>query len=151
MSPLQDFNNHWMWVVAWQSRLDSVDAKTLEIKPASDETYSDMLELADELPDSSPRFVLLSYPMTLVCPLHWTFWSGGSCWTLGFSHLGECRYHTFCYIICRRTAIPARGWCTQPQWSWCGVRPRLIAWLRYRAVRICRRSRKSWLAGRSDC
>lgn len=26
-----------------------------------------MLELADELPDSSPRFVLLSYPLTLVC------------------------------------------------------------------------------------
>jgi hypothetical protein len=25
-----------------------------------------MLELADELPDSSPRFVLLSYPLTLV-------------------------------------------------------------------------------------
>lgn len=43
-----------------------VDPKTQEIKSASNETYSDMLDLADELPDSSPRFVLLSYPLTLV-------------------------------------------------------------------------------------
>lgn len=43
-----------------------IDPKTQEIKAASDETFSDMLELADELPDSSPRYILLSYPMTLV-------------------------------------------------------------------------------------
>lgn len=43
-----------------------IDAKSQEIKAASDDTYSDMLDLADELPDSSPRFVLLSYPLTLV-------------------------------------------------------------------------------------
>ena len=43
-----------------------IDAKSQEIKPADNETYSDMLDLADELPDSSPRFVLLSYPLTLV-------------------------------------------------------------------------------------
>lgn len=43
-----------------------VDNKTQEIRPQDDDTYSDMLELADELPDSSPRFVLLSYPLTLV-------------------------------------------------------------------------------------
>ncbi|EXJ63390.1 uncharacterized protein A1O5_11439 [Cladophialophora psammophila CBS 110553] len=29
-----------------------------------------MLELADELPDSSPRFILLSYPMTLASGRH---------------------------------------------------------------------------------
>ena len=29
-----------------------------------------MQELADELPDHSPRFVLLSYPLTLVSVLH---------------------------------------------------------------------------------
>jgi len=45
--------------------LYQIDAKTQEIKPASDETFSDMLELADELPDSSPRFILLSYPLTM--------------------------------------------------------------------------------------
>jgi hypothetical protein len=43
-----------------------VDNKTQEIRAQDSETYSDMLELADELPDSSPRFVLLSYPLTLV-------------------------------------------------------------------------------------
>jgi hypothetical protein len=44
-----------------------VDNKTQEIRAQDSETYSDMLEIADELPDSSPRFVLLSYPLTLVC------------------------------------------------------------------------------------
>ncbi|KEF53360.1 uncharacterized protein A1O9_10335 [Exophiala aquamarina CBS 119918] len=44
---------------------DQIDVKTQEIKPSSDETYSDLQELADDLPDSSPRFVLLSYPLTL--------------------------------------------------------------------------------------
>ena len=43
-----------------------IDAKSQEIKPADDETYSDMLKLAEELPESSPRFILLSYPLTLV-------------------------------------------------------------------------------------
>ena len=45
---------------------DMIDIKSQEVKPANEETYSDMLELADELPDSSPRFILLSYPLTLV-------------------------------------------------------------------------------------
>src|ERR1700761_375470 len=48
--------------------IDQIDAKPQEIKPSSDETYNDLLELADDLPDSSPRFVLLSYPLTLVRP-----------------------------------------------------------------------------------
>lgn len=48
---------------------DMIDPKTQEIKSADDETYSNMLDLADELPDSSPRFVLLSYPLTLVSAL----------------------------------------------------------------------------------
>jgi hypothetical protein len=46
---------------------DMIDTKSQEIKPADNQIYSDMLELADELPDSSPRFILLSYPFTLVC------------------------------------------------------------------------------------
>ena len=54
----------------WQlTVIDMIDAKTQEIKPANDETYTDMLELADDLPDSTPRFILLSYPLTLVCLL----------------------------------------------------------------------------------
>jgi hypothetical protein len=50
----------------FRESLDQIDAKTQEIKPASQETYSDLLELADDLPESSPRFILLSYPLTLV-------------------------------------------------------------------------------------
>ena len=45
---------------------DQIDKSTLEIAPADDETYSNMQELADELPDHSPRYILLSYPLTLV-------------------------------------------------------------------------------------
>ena len=46
---------------------DQIDKKTLEISQADDEVYKNMVDLADELPDNSPRFVLLSYPLTLVC------------------------------------------------------------------------------------
>lgn len=56
---------------------DQIDKQSLEISQADDETYSSMQELANELPGHSPRFVLLSYPLTLVsiqeesdyCPL----------------------------------------------------------------------------------
>lgn len=47
-----------------------IDTKTQEIRPQDQDTYTDLLELADELPDSSPRFILLSYPLTLVCRFH---------------------------------------------------------------------------------
>ncbi|OQE94244.1 hypothetical protein PENNAL_c0004G02545 [Penicillium nalgiovense] len=43
---------------------DIIDAKTQEIRPQDDEVYSKMEDLADDLPESSPRFILLSYPMT---------------------------------------------------------------------------------------
>ncbi|KAH8705476.1 GMF family protein [Talaromyces proteolyticus] len=42
-----------------------VDAKTKEIRAQSDDVYSKLEDIADELPDSSPRFILLSYPHTL--------------------------------------------------------------------------------------
>jgi len=45
---------------------DQIDKKTTEIKQADDQVYKDMRELADELPDHQPRFILLSYPLTLV-------------------------------------------------------------------------------------
>lgn len=45
---------------------DQIDKHTLEIGQADNETYTNMQELADELPDHSPRYVLLSYPLTLV-------------------------------------------------------------------------------------
>lgn len=45
---------------------DQIDKKTLEISQADDEVYKSMAEIGDELPDNSPRFVLLSYPLTMV-------------------------------------------------------------------------------------
>lgn len=49
---------------------DQIDKKTLEISQAGDEVYKSMQDLSDELPDNSPRFVLLSYPLTLVSEIH---------------------------------------------------------------------------------
>lgn len=44
-----------------------IDKQTLEIKQDDEKiVYKDLQEIADELPDHSPRFVLLSYPLTLV-------------------------------------------------------------------------------------
>ncbi|KAL1973672.1 hypothetical protein VTN31DRAFT_6307 [Thermomyces dupontii] len=42
-----------------------IDPKTKEIRPEDDTVHSSLQDIADELPDSSPRFVLLSYPFTL--------------------------------------------------------------------------------------
>ncbi|KAF9894681.1 hypothetical protein FE257_006571 [Aspergillus nanangensis] len=42
-----------------------IDNKTQEIRPQDDQVYSKMEDLADELPESSPRFILLSYPLTM--------------------------------------------------------------------------------------
>lgn len=43
-----------------------IDSKNQEIRPDDDQIYSKMEDVADELPESSPRFILLSYPLTLV-------------------------------------------------------------------------------------
>ncbi|KAE9371337.1 glia maturation factor beta [Stipitochalara longipes BDJ] len=49
-----------------QAVLYMIDKHTLEIKQDDDKTvYQDLDEIADDLPDHSPRFVLLSYPLTL--------------------------------------------------------------------------------------
>ncbi|KAJ5832738.1 hypothetical protein N7474_001049 [Penicillium riverlandense] len=42
-----------------------IDTKTQEIRPEDGEVYTKMEDVADELPESSPRFVLLSHPLTL--------------------------------------------------------------------------------------
>jgi hypothetical protein len=47
--------------------LDYIDKHSLEIKQDEDKTvYKDLEEIGEDLPDHSPRFVLLSYPLTLV-------------------------------------------------------------------------------------
>ncbi|KAK4240360.1 GMF family protein [Achaetomium macrosporum] len=49
-----------------QAVIYMIDKQTKEIRQDEDETvYKSLEELADDLPDHSPRFVLLSYPLTL--------------------------------------------------------------------------------------
>ncbi|CRG84351.1 hypothetical protein PISL3812_01648 [Talaromyces islandicus] len=48
-----------------QALIYVVDAKTKEIRARDNQVYSKLEDIADELPDSSPRFILLSYPHTL--------------------------------------------------------------------------------------
>ncbi|KAK5115628.1 hypothetical protein LTR85_009799 [Meristemomyces frigidus] len=48
-----------------QAIIYQIDKSNLEIKRVDDEVYTNVQELADELPDNSPRFMLLSYPLTL--------------------------------------------------------------------------------------
>lgn len=46
--------------------LDYIDRQTHEIKQDDDKTvYKSLDEIAEDLPDNTPRFVLLSYPLTL--------------------------------------------------------------------------------------
>ena len=42
----------------------SIDKKTYEVTPSS-EVYTSLEDVSDDLPDHAPRFVLLSYPLTL--------------------------------------------------------------------------------------
>jgi hypothetical protein len=48
-----------------QAVIYTIDRSTLEIKPASSETYTSLQDISDALPENQPRFILLSYPMTL--------------------------------------------------------------------------------------
>jgi hypothetical protein len=48
-----------------QAVIYQINKSTLEIAQADDDVYKDMSELGDELPTHSPRFILLSYPLTL--------------------------------------------------------------------------------------
>ena len=52
---------------------DLIDRASKEIRQDEDKTvYKSLDEIAEDLPDNSPRFVLLSYPMTMVggCSLY---------------------------------------------------------------------------------
>ncbi|OCK92997.1 glia maturation factor beta [Cenococcum geophilum 1.58] len=48
-----------------QAVIYQINKNTLEISQADDDVYSNMEELGDGLPDHAPRFVLMSYPLTL--------------------------------------------------------------------------------------
>jgi hypothetical protein len=44
-----------------------IDKKTHEVRQDEEKTvYKSLDEIADDLPDNSPRYILLSYPLTLV-------------------------------------------------------------------------------------
>lgn len=63
---LQKFPLQSSKVNGMQARVFSIDKKTFEISACDDgEPLSSLEELSDELPDHVPRFVLLSYPVTL--------------------------------------------------------------------------------------
>lgn len=54
---------------------DMIDKNTHEIRQALDDydearVYKSLEEVAEDLPDHTPRFVLLSYPLTTVCAVH---------------------------------------------------------------------------------
>jgi len=49
-----------------QAVIYMIDKSTLEIHQDPDKTtYKDLESIGDDLPDHSPRFILLSYPLTL--------------------------------------------------------------------------------------
>lgn len=48
-------------------KTDLIDKATLEIKQDEDKTvYKTLEDIGEDLPDHAPRFILLSYPLTLV-------------------------------------------------------------------------------------
>lgn len=50
-----------------ESRIDLIDKNTHEIRQDEDQVvYKSLEEIAEDLPDHAPRFVLLSYPLTMV-------------------------------------------------------------------------------------
>ena len=48
------------------TRTDQIDKKNMEIRQVEDTVYTSVQDVSDELPDNTPRYILLSYPLTLV-------------------------------------------------------------------------------------
>ncbi|KAK4494945.1 hypothetical protein PRZ48_014301 [Zasmidium cellare] len=46
-----------------QAVIYQINKSTLEITPSSSTIYTSMEDLSDDLPDNSPRYILLSYPL----------------------------------------------------------------------------------------
>lgn len=140
---------------------DMIDIKTQEIKAAGDDTFSDLRDLADELPDSSPRFILLSYPMTLVCclnssPRMWPIWCHPPIMTMSLG-VGTTSTNCHCRLpavspflmsyctICPRIVIQINVCPTLELLSLWEANRRSIESLRWRVRRILRKSRRSSL------
>ncbi|CEJ58475.1 uncharacterized protein N7496_007028 [Penicillium cataractarum] len=48
-----------------QAQIYEIDKNTGEIRPKNDETYTNMMDVADDLPETTPQFIVLSHPLTL--------------------------------------------------------------------------------------
>ncbi|KAA8894625.1 hypothetical protein FN846DRAFT_400919 [Sphaerosporella brunnea] len=48
-----------------QALILSIDKKSFEIQPSTGDVLATLEDIADALPEHAPRFVLLSYPLTL--------------------------------------------------------------------------------------
>lgn len=60
--------------------IDLIDKTTHEIHQDADKvTYTSLDEIADDLPDHAPRFILLSYPLTTVSPMSLPFRAESIC------------------------------------------------------------------------
>ncbi|RFN51945.1 gmf family protein [Fusarium flagelliforme] len=54
------------WSLTDHPLLDMIDKNTYEIRQDEDKTvYTSLDEISDDLPDHAPRFILLSYPLTM--------------------------------------------------------------------------------------
>lgn len=123
------------WALDWADFLcaiptpDLIDKATKEIKQDDDETvYKSLEEIGDDLPDHSPRFVLLSYPMTLVskqCTSH--EYHGSDCNTddrLVCRTPAGCRCHTSFSFTFPSHATASFGCSTPALKNSSGTRPR---------------------------
>lgn len=71
MAMRRGLNIRWMLTAGSLKYIDLIDKTTHEIHQDADKvTYTSLDEIADDLPDHAPRFILLSYPLTMVsrCP-----------------------------------------------------------------------------------
>lgn len=113
------------WLKPLSQGTDQIDKKTLEISKADDEVYTDLSILGEELPDHSPRFILLSYPLTMVCclslPLVYLLPSTASKFVLtlrtSHRHLVVYLFPTSCYTTCPSPATASSRCSTQEQKS----------------------------------
>ena len=94
---------------------DQIDKNTLEVAQADDEVYSDMEALANELPDHSPRYILLSYPLTLVrlAGLEAGKWNVDA----ALRHQADSPFPMYSSITYRSLVMQNRGCCMQERKS----------------------------------
>ncbi|KAK4080260.1 hypothetical protein Trihar35433_1365 [Trichoderma harzianum] len=66
MAMRRGLNIRWMLTAGSLKYIDLIDKTTHEIHQDADKvTYTSLDEIADDLPDHAPRFILLSYPLTM--------------------------------------------------------------------------------------